>query len=70
MRVQNEIDRYHLVMDALKYLPKLKNRSAILNQLCKDKLVEHKEYIHEYGDDMPDVKNWNWKTATDNKDLI
>ena len=70
MRVQNEIDRYHLVMDALKYLPKLKNRSAILNQWCKDKLVEHKEYIHEYGDDMPDVKNWNWKTATDNKDLI
>ena len=63
MRVQNEIDRYHLVMDALKYLPQLGNRSALLNQWCKDKLVEHKEYIHEYGDDMPEVKNWTWEEA-------
>lgn len=70
MRVQNEIDRYHLVMDALKYLPQLGNRSALLNQWCKDKLVEHKEYIREYGDDMPDVKNWTWKKAMDDKDLI
>lgn len=70
MRVQNELDRYHLVMDALKYLPQLGNRSAILNQWCKDKLIEHKEYIHEYGDDMPDIKNWTWEKATDNRDLI
>lgn len=63
MRVQNELDRYHLVMDALKYLPKLGNRSAILNQWCKDKLVEHKEYIHEYGDDLEEVKNWSWKNS-------
>ena len=70
MRVQNELDRYHLVMDALKYLPQLGNRSALLNQWCKDKLVEHIEYIREYGDDMPDVKNWTWKKAMDDKDLI
>ena len=63
MRVQNEIDRYHLVMDALKYLPQLGNRSALLNQWCKDKLVEHKEYIHEYGDDLPEVKNWTWEDS-------
>lgn len=63
MRVQNELDRYHLVMDALKYLPQLGNRSAILNQWCKDKLVEHKEYIHEYGDDLEEVKNWTWEEA-------
>ena len=61
MRVQNEIDRYHLVMDALKYLPQLGNRSAILNQWCKDKLVEHKEYIHTYGDDLEEIKNWTWE---------
>ena len=63
MRVQNELDRYHLVMDALKYLDKLGNKRAILNQWCKDKLVEHKQYIKEYGDDMPDVKNWTWENA-------
>ncbi|MBQ6281950.1 MAG: phosphoketolase family protein [Bacilli bacterium] len=60
MRVQNELDRYHLVMDALKYLNKLGDRRASLNQWCKDKLVEHKQYITEYGEDMPDVKNWKW----------
>ena len=60
MRVQNELDRYHLVMDVVKYVPKLANRGARLNQWCKDKLVEHNEYIREYGIDMPDIKNWNW----------
>ena len=61
MRVQNEIDRYHIVMDAIKYIPKLQNRGARLNQWCKDKLVEHSEYIKEYGIDMPDVRNWTWE---------
>ena len=61
MRVQNEIDRYHIVIDALKYIPRLYNRSSRLICNCKDKLVEHKEYIHEYGEDMPEVKNWNWE---------
>ena len=60
MRVQNKIDRYHLVMDALKYLPQLGNKGSELYQYCKDKLVEHKEHIREYGEDIPDVRNWKW----------
>ena len=66
MRVQNHLDRYHLVMDALKYLPQLGDRRATLSEWCKDKLIEHKEYITEYGDDMPEVKNWKWKDNTSN----
>ena len=62
MRVQNELDRYHLVLAALKHLPQLGNRGSILNQICKDKLVSHKQYIKEYGEDMPEIKNWTWKT--------
>ena len=59
--IQNEIDRFHLVIEMLKYLPNLGNKGAYLNQLMKDKLVEHKEYIHEYGVDLPEIVNWKWK---------
>lgn len=61
MRVQNEIDRYHLVLSALKRLPNLGNKGAALNQLCRDKLVSHKQYIEEFGKDMNEVVNWQWK---------
>ena len=61
MKVQNKIDRYHLVMDALKYLPKLGNRSSSLIEECKDKLIEHKLYIGNYGQDIEDVRNWHWE---------
>ena len=60
MRVQNEIDRYHLVMDALKYLPQIENKSSFVYQMCKDKLVEHKQYITEYGQDLEEIRNWKW----------
>ena len=60
MRVQNGIDRYHLVQEALKYLPQLGNKAASLNQKCKNKLIEHKQYIQEHGKDMPEVLNWKW----------
>ena len=61
MRVQNELDRYHLVMDALKYLDILGDRRASLNEWCISKLLEHKAYIRDYGEDMPIVKNWKWQ---------
>ena len=61
MRVQNELDRYHLVMDALKYLGILGDRRASLNEWCISKLLEHKAYIREYGEDMPIVKYWKWQ---------
>ena len=61
MKVQNKLDRFHLVMDALKYLPELGERRTSLNEWCKDKLIEHKEYIHEYGEDMPEIKDWKWE---------
>ena len=60
MKVQNKLDRYNLVIDALKYLDKLGDKSSALNEWCKNKLIEHKEYIKEYGEDMSEIKNWKW----------
>lgn len=60
MKVQNKLDRFNLVIDALKYLPELGDKRTSLTEWCKNKLIEHKEYIHEYGEDMPEIKNWKW----------
>lgn len=60
MRVQNDIDRFHLVIDAIKLIPALANKGAAVVQEMKDKLVEHNQYIREYGVDMPEVAEWKW----------
>ena len=62
MRVQNNLDRFHLVADAVKLIPALGNRGAALVQRMKDKLIEHKLYIREYGADLPEVENWKWES--------
>lgn len=61
MRVQNDIDRFHLVQDVLLRLPQLGNKGAYLYQKMSDKLVEHKQYIHEVGLDLPEIADWKWK---------
>ncbi len=61
MAVMNDMDRFHLVEDAIDRLPQLGGRGDYLKQEMRDKLVDHKEYIYEHGEDMPEVKNWKWK---------
>lgn len=60
MRVQNELDRFHLVQTAVTLLPQLGNRGAYLIQMMKDKLVEHNQYISDYGQDLPEIRDWTW----------
>ena len=60
MRVQNEIDRFNLVKTVLYQLPQYGSKYAALIQKMNDKLVEHKQYIHEYGVDLPEILNWRW----------
>ena len=58
MRVQNEIDRYHLVLLALKHLGYRNEKTIELTNYCNMKLIKHKQYIFENGEDIPEVKNW------------
>jgi xylulose-5-phosphate/fructose-6-phosphate phosphoketolase len=60
MVVLNNLDRFSLMLDVIDRVPKLATRAAYAKQAIRDKLLEHKQYIAEYGDDMPEVSNWTW----------
>jgi len=63
MVVLNDLDRFHLASDAIDRLPKLGDRAAYAKQALRDKLIEHKAYIRQYGEDMPEVREWRWPLA-------
>ncbi|HVU39393.1 MAG TPA: phosphoketolase family protein [Opitutales bacterium] len=63
MAVLNDLDRFHLVMDVVDRLPQLGAKGAYLKQTLQDKLVRHREYICEHGQDMPEVREWQWGGA-------
>ncbi len=60
MVVRNDLDRFHLVGDVIDRVPKLGPKAAYVKQALRNKLIDHKQYIEKYGDDMPEIKNWSW----------
>jgi xylulose-5-phosphate/fructose-6-phosphate phosphoketolase len=60
MVVMNDLDRYHLVMDVIDRVPALGAGAAYVKQELSEKLIEHKQYIAEHGEDMPEVREWRW----------
>ena len=63
MRVQNEIDRFHLVEDAVNHLPYKGSKEIYLIEAMKNKIIKHNAYIRENGQDMDEVKNWQWNSS-------
>jgi len=60
MVVLNDLDRFHLAGDVIDRVPSLGSRAAYAKQFLSDKLLDHKTYIEEHGEDMPEIRNWKW----------
>ncbi len=63
MAVRNDLDRFHLVESVIDRVPKLGYMAAYAKQAVRDKLIEHKQYIEKYGQDMPEIREWTWKRS-------
>ncbi len=61
MTVLNELDRYHLARNVVETVPRLQKIGAHFQQMLRDKLVEHKHYVCEKGEDMPEIRDWKWR---------
>ncbi|EIC29203.1 phosphoketolase [Methylomicrobium album BG8] len=64
MVVMNDIDRFHLAIDVIDRVPRLKERAVYLKQYFKGKLIDHKHYIRIHGEDMPEIREWKWPAET------
>jgi len=60
MVVMNDLDRFHLLGDVIDRVPSLSARAAYAKQFIRDKLLDHKQYIHTHGEDIPEIRNWKW----------
>jgi xylulose-5-phosphate/fructose-6-phosphate phosphoketolase len=60
MAVLNDLDRFHLVIDAVNRLPQTGSEGVYLKQQLEDKLIEHQQYIRRHGEDLPEIRNWRW----------
>ena len=60
MVVLNELDRFSLADDVLDRVPRLQAVGAHAKQWLHDKLIEHRQYVRQYGDDMPEIRDWKW----------
>jgi xylulose-5-phosphate/fructose-6-phosphate phosphoketolase len=60
MAVMNELDRFHLALNAIRRVPGLAERAKGVSAMLNAKLAEHAAYVREHGEDMPEIRDWRW----------
>jgi xylulose-5-phosphate/fructose-6-phosphate phosphoketolase len=60
MVVLNDLDRFHLFIDTIERVPRFANVSAYMRDMAESKLLEHKNYIQQFGNDLPEIRDWKW----------
>jgi xylulose-5-phosphate/fructose-6-phosphate phosphoketolase len=60
MTVLNDLDRFHLAGDVVDRVERLRPINGHFKQMLRNKLIEHKAYICEHGDDPPEIRDWRW----------
>jgi xylulose-5-phosphate/fructose-6-phosphate phosphoketolase len=64
MTVRNQIDRFHLASDVIDRVPRIRERAAHVKEMIREKLVDHRLYIEQHGEDIPEVRDWKWKLTS------
>ena len=64
MCVMNQIDRFNLAIDVIDRVPRLRDVSSHVREELKDKLIQHHQYIRTAGEDLPEVRNWQWSASS------
>jgi xylulose-5-phosphate/fructose-6-phosphate phosphoketolase len=64
MTVLNDLDRFHLVMDTIDRLPQTGEKGVHLKEELENKLLEHRKYIEKWGEDLPEIRNWQWNATS------
>ncbi len=64
MAVMNQLDRFNLAMDVIDRVPRLQATSGYARESLKNKLIEHRIYVQGHGEDMPEVRSWEWTSRT------
>jgi xylulose-5-phosphate/fructose-6-phosphate phosphoketolase len=60
MAILNQLDRFHLAQSVVDEVPELGAKAALVRQRIRDRLIEHRQYIEEHGEDPPEVTGWRW----------